>query len=262
MRLQNVPFFWRFKDVDPVALIATPVKSALHAPSRLKDKLVFVDVGASSGIQAKWLPYAASLVPVLFEPNPVEAAKLRNSLSRFDAKIIEAGLSDRPGPQRLNIGAYYGCTSVLEADNDFLSDYESASLYRSIRTVEIPCVRYDALVSAGDAPAPDFIKIDIEGYETVALRGFGDLLHNVLGIETEAWFYPAYKNQGLLHDLIDLLAPYGLRLRRIETVPAFDGDMVVANAFFTCTRSRYATLANNRRAKFDLMARVLKLPPR
>ena len=262
MRLQKVPFFWRFKDVDPIALLTTPVKSALHTPVRLSDKLVLVDVGASSGIQPKWLPYAASLLPVMFEPNPAEAAKLRGSLSRYDARVIEAGLSDHPGPQHLHIGAYYGCTSVLEADETFLCEYESANLYRSSRTVEVPCVRYDDLVSAGDAPAPDVIKIDIEGYETVALRGFGDLLHNVLGIETEAWFYPAYKEQGLLHDLIDLLAPYGLRLRRIETVPAFDGDMVVANAFFTCTRSRYAELADNRRAKFDLMAKVLKLPPR
>ena len=262
MRLQNVPFFWRFKDVDPVALIATPLKSALHAPARLDDKLVLVDVGASSGIQGKWLPYVASLLPVLFEPNPEEAAKLRRSLGRFGARIIEAGLSDRPGPQPLHIGAYYGCTSVLEANTGFLEEYDSARLYASNRSVEVPCVRYDDLVSTGDAPAPDVIKIDIEGYESVALKGFGDLLHDVLGIETEAWFYPAYKNQGLLHDLIDMLAPYGLRLRRVESVPAFDGDMVVANAFFSCTRARYAELSESRRAKFDLMSRVMRLSPR
>ncbi len=230
---------------------------------RLANPIVLVDVGASAGIQAKWLRYRHSIAPVLLEPNPAEAAALRATLAGFaGSHVIEQGLSNRNGPHTLHVAEYFGCTSMLEANMEFLGDYRIAGLYRSERTVEVTCSRYDSLVANGQAPRPDVIKIDIEGFESRALEGFGDLLHDVLGIETEAWFYPAFKDQALLPDLVRQLAPFGFRLRRIEPVPGFEGDLVCVNAFFTQEQKRYRTLDAARRAKFDLMSRVWRLSGR
>lgn len=227
---------------------------------RLSDPVVLIDVGASKGIQSKWLRYRRSLAPVLLEPNPAEAAALRATLTGFArSHVIEQGLSDRNGPHTLHIADYFGCTSMLDADLDFLGDYDLAGLYRSQRDVQVECSRYDGLFASGDAPRPDVIKIDIEGFESRALEGFGDLLHDVLGIETEAWFYPAFKGQALLPDLVRQLGAFGLRLRRIERVPGFRGDLVCVNAFFTQEQKRYHTLAATQRAKFDLMSKVWRL---
>jgi len=239
------------------------LRARLPTTTRLTDPIVLVDVGASCGLQKKWTRYRHSIVPVLFEPNPTEASALRATLAGFaQSHVIEQGLSDRDGPHTLHVAEYFGCTSMLEANMEFLGDYEIAGLYRSVRDLEVMCSRYDSLVAKGRAPRPDIIKVDIEGFESCALDGFGDLLHDVLGVETEAWFYPAFKGQALLPDLIRQLGQFGLRLRRIEPVPGFEGDLVCVNAFFTQEKTRYHTLDSTRRAKFDLMSRVWQLSRR
>ena len=231
--------------------------AALPSTVRLPESLVLVDVGASKGLQPKWQRYRRSLIPVLFEPNPDEAAALRATLSGYaHCHVLDQGLSDRAGPHRLNIARYFGCSSMLAPNAAFLQDYAIAGLYDPVRSVEVDCCRYDTLVAEGKAPIPDVIKVDIEGFESRALAGFGDLLSNVLGVETEAWFYQAFEGQALLHDLVALLGAHGMRLRRLEQVPGFEGDLVCVNAFFTITRSRCSALSAAQRAKFELMSRV------
>ena len=82
-------------------------------------------------------------------------------------------------------------------------------------------------------PAPDAVKIDVQGYEHEVLQGFGGLLQGCLGIELETHVYPVYQDQKLLGDLIALLEPYGFVLRRLSPVPSFDGDVVELDAWFT-----------------------------
>jgi FkbM family methyltransferase len=228
--------------------------------SQPQTKIVLVDVGASKGVQRKWLPYRRSITPVLFEPNPVEAEALRATLKGFStAYIIDRGLSDETGPKTLHIAEYFGCTSMMDANMDFLDNYSIGSYYRPKREIEVECVRYDELVSLGEAPQPDVVKIDIEGYESHALAGFGNLLHNVLGIETEAWLYPAFREQALLHDIVRQLSEFGFRLRRLETVPGFNDDLVCVNAFFTQQQQRVHEGNADRWAKFQIMSKVWKL---
>ena len=224
---------------------------------RLPEAITLVDVGASDGVQRKWARHKRDVRAVLFEPNPAQAAALRKGLGGYaGAVVVDTALSDREETHRLNIAKWYGCTSVLQANMSFLRDYAIAESYQSSEAIEISCMRYDALVAAGAAPRPDVIKIDIEGFESRALAGFGDLLHEVIGIETEAWFYPAYHGQALLHEIADQLATFDLRLRRLEPVPGFADDLVCVNAYFTPTRQRIQRFDTVTWAKYKLMSRV------
>ncbi len=78
--------------------------------------LRLVDVGGAGGVQPKWRAHAGQIFPILFEPNPVEAAKLRDSLKDTynHALVLETGLSNVIGPQDLNITRYWGCTSLRQ----------------------------------------------------------------------------------------------------------------------------------------------------
>ena len=115
------------------------------------------------------------------------------------------------------------------------------------------CHRYDALHEAGEVPAPEVIKLDVEGFEYEVLQGFGLLLENCLGIEVETWIYPVYQGTKLLGDIVSHLRSFGLMLRRFEPLDAFDHDLFVGNAFFTMSRQRVSQLDPVRRRKFDLL---------
>lgn len=223
------------------------------SPITLMTPLTLVDIGAAGGIQPKWRKHRRQTRPVMFEPNPVEAARLREAPN---AIVIENGLAAEAGAHTLNIAHWMGCSSMLNPDADTLAGYQIAPLYAAEQQVTVDCVRYDELYRTGKVPSPDAIKVDVEGYEYQVLSGFGDLLHGVLGIEAEAWFYPVFKGQKLLHDLVTMLAGYGLHLRRLEKVPGFEGDMVCVNAYFTRGKARRAELTPEQEPKFALLERV------
>ena len=234
------------------------LKSAYRAisPIALGTPLILVDIGAARGLQPKWRRYRRHTLPVMFEPNPAEAARLR---AAPDAIVVEHGLAAEAGTHTLNIAHWFGCSSMLDADPETLTGSKIADLYKTEQQVMIDCKRYDELYREGKVPAPDAIKVDVEGYEYQVLLGFGELLHGVLGIEAEAWFYPVFKGQKLLHDLVAMLAVYDLRLRRLEKVPGFEGDMVCVNAFFMRGKARHPDLTLEQQPKFDLLERVWAL---
>jgi FkbM family methyltransferase len=225
------------------------------------EKLCLVDVGGAGGIQQKWRNHAARISPVLFEPNPAEAAKLRAGLiADFGAGLVlEIGLSDISGTRPLNIARYFGCTSLLQPNPAVLSKYRIAPLFDITHTVPVACTRYDELYRNGEVPAPDAIKIDVQGFEYEVLQGFGTLLQNCLSIELETHIYPIYQEQKLLHHLVALLAPFGFVLRALHPVSSFDGDVVELDAWFTKDISAWNQFTPRQRQKFSLICEVCNL---
>lgn len=212
--------------IERAEVAVSPLPSMLAG-----DRLTFVDVGAHGGLQYKWWRHLEDLNVVFFEPSPESATHLR--MAWPEATLIEAGLLDREIRHPLHITRNTGCTSLLEPDTELLSRWKVAPIFDVMRTVEVKCERYDALHARGVAPVPDAMKIDVQGVEYEVLVGLGDLIHSLIGVELEAQFYPIYKDQKLLHEMVEYLAGYGLVLRRLEPEMNFDTDLVEVNAYFT-----------------------------
>jgi len=223
--------------------------------------LVLVDVGGAGGVQPKWLPFADRLCPVLFEPNPAEASKLRGILAGTfpHSLILETGLAETTGPQTLNLTRHFGCTSLLKPNQEFLAKYRIARHFRVIGTLEVACTRFDELYAQGEVPAPDAIKVDVQGYEYQVLRGFGDLLHRCIGIELETHVYPIYHGQKLLHEIIEFLAGFGFSLRRMHPKGNFDGDVVEIDVFFTKGMHAWAEFTPAQRTKYEMICQAWNL---
>ena len=218
------------------------------------DRLVLVDVGAAGGVDPVWAPLLPQLHCVLFEPNPEQASALSSRSYQYpSSQVVQAALSDRDEVRQLNVARLGGCSSLLEPDFEELARYAVAPCFEVVSTVAVSCRRYDSLPAA---PPPDMVKIDVQGLEYEVLVGFGQYLDTVLGVELESHFYPIYKGQKLISDLVSLLAGHGLRLRTLRPQSNFDRDYVEVNAYFT----REGALDEDRDRKRKLIHQVLNLP--
>lgn len=144
------------------------------------DEVVW-DVGANVGMYACFLlKRLTSGVVVCFEPEPSNEARLRANLAANGPerrwRTSRLALSDRSGPdclvsERREVGA----------GHHYLADGEGTENGKTEgERIRVDCRRGDEL--AGDAfPAPDVLKVDVQGAELDVLRGLGDALD---GVET------------------------------------------------------------------------------
>ena len=129
---------------------------------------VVFDVGAHRGF---FTLVASSLTGpegrvISFEPLPLNQRYLHQHLRLNHAgnvTVIEAAVSDTCGTARFHDGSEYNpkCISAhLATDGE----------------VEVKTVTLDSVIASGQAPAPDVLKIDVEGAEMLVLRGAQRLL--------------------------------------------------------------------------------------
>jgi FkbM family methyltransferase len=131
---------------------------------------VFYDIGANTGLYTLFASKRCTEGTVIaFEPYPPNVAMLKRDISRNGVEnvdVYELALSDSEGmmsfsqPEQPDVG--YGSASV-EADPS-----ESMS--------EIPTTTGDDLISKGKIPAPNVVKIDVEGAESLVMEGMEEAL--------------------------------------------------------------------------------------
>lgn len=166
----------------------------LHA---LDESDCFVDVGANVGSYTLLACAVAGARGVCFEPVPqtYERLVLNLAVNRLQDRVghFNQGLGDREGLLRF--------TTDENCMNHVLAPDETAE-----HVVEVPVVRLDAALSE----SPTMVKIDVEGFETMVLKGAQetlahDGLHSLL-IELngsgERYGYDEGK-------IVDLLAGFG-----------------------------------------------------
>ena len=220
--------------------------------------LNLIDVGGAGGLQGKWEARLGKVAPTIFEPNTAEADKIRDKYRGYEhINVVERGLFNVSGQRTLHLTHHWGCVSLRQPNFDFLAKYPISKQFQVVGEKTIDCYRYDELFAMGEVPKPDVIKIDVQGCEYEVLEGFGSLLDGCVGIELEAHFYPIYREQKLLHDLVGLLGSFGLTLMRLSPINHFEGDIVETDAFFLLSKEKVKT--PEEKAKRALVAEVYGL---
>jgi FkbM family methyltransferase len=190
-------------------------------------------VGAAEGIGPRYsLWVRKKLIQAAgFEADEQECKRLVARSRGVDYYPYALGNSD--GKQILYITAFPGCSSCLEPNMEVLSAYPVKEWFKVANKIEISVHRFDSLYESGKVLlAPDFLHIDVQGFEFEVLEGMGKYINNVTCIEIESHLKYLYKGQKLFSELKVHLENKGFFLRDIETQGVFEGEVLELNAFF------------------------------
>jgi FkbM family methyltransferase len=136
----------------------------------LRPGVVFWDVGACFGLHAVTAKLIAPELEVhAFEPNP-------HSHLRLTANAAANGVDVHAWPYALGDCGGEGTLHHMASGNVGMSTLTPWDESRYDKTLTVKVVTAKSLIAAGEAPLPNVIKIDVEGGESLALAGFGDLL--------------------------------------------------------------------------------------
>jgi FkbM family methyltransferase len=194
---------------------------------RVRPGDVCLDIGANVGVYvlqfAHWSKPTGRVVA--FEPNPVALAVLQKHV-RFNGleervQIVAAAAGASPGEAVLYAAGADGM-SRLETPNPALAD--------RARPMTVPVVTVDAYCAA-EGVVPDWLIIDVEGFELAVLAGARDIIGNrrkppnvILEMHPNAW---AWAN-ATRAQAESLIAELGLRAIPLtgQTDPFHDHGLV------------------------------------
>jgi FkbM family methyltransferase len=131
------------------------------------EKGTLLDIGANVGLVSLLLADKIQHA-VLFEPNPIAAARARENLAlnHLNYEVHELALSDQAGTVEIeNAGGVDSCNRTV------------VGFTTSVPTISVPRNTLDRFLAGHPHPVPvSAVKIDVEGHENSVLRGMSDLL--------------------------------------------------------------------------------------
>ncbi len=156
-------------------------------------------VGAHHGQEAE--DYARLQVPKVcwIEGNPDSMPKLCAHVSQFSRQnVIQALVTDKDGENKtLHVTNFEGMSSSIF---DFGTHSLHAPNYVFVEEKSLPTVTLDTLARQLNLD-PDFLCLDIQGAELLALKGAEKMLENIRYIFTEVSTDNVYKGGALMHEL-------------------------------------------------------------
>jgi FkbM family methyltransferase len=127
------------------------------------------------------------------------------------------------------------CSSCLKPNFKVLDQYHLEREFSVKRIAKIHTRRLDNLVREKISPTPDYLKIDVQGFEYNILKGAEKSLSaSILAIELETHLKQLYENQHTFFDIVRYLGELGFILCsfRPQSQKKFAGEIVEANCFF------------------------------
>lgn len=177
---------------------------------------VILDVGAADGGYARdmrELGYHGHFR--CFEPLQVSFEKL-SVWAETDHRITvyNCALSDSEGEQLIHIAGNLDSSSLREM---LPAHFEAAPQTRPSGTEKVSISRLDGLFDeCCSGFSRPFLKIDTQGTEMDVLKGAGDRLNQIIGLQVELSLVPLYSGQKLWIEVIDFLSQHGFSICSLE----------------------------------------------
>lgn len=150
-----------------------------------------------------------------FEPDDEQRKRIEQA-ARPGYRVLPQALG-RGGPAILHVTQFPGCSSLYEPDPaviDMFTGIGAGDIEGNFRVVSQRRIETHRLDDVPGCPAPDLLKIDVQGAELDVLAGAVHVLNSVSVIECEVEFLPLYKGQPLFGDVQVYLARLGFQLHK------------------------------------------------
>jgi FkbM family methyltransferase len=200
----------------------------VRAESEVK---VAYDIGAHKGA---WTTLAKAIWPAsrieAFEPLPDHATMFRARLGSDSLITVhEVALGSTEEVGELRVTNFSDSSSFLPITSRATDHYGLTS--HSIARVRV--VDLDGYVERLGLPSPDLIKIDVQGFELVALAGGIKTMGSASHVLAEVSFVPLYEGQALFEDVVAFMAAHGFSLEAFSVGTPLGQPIVQTDVLFS-----------------------------
>ncbi len=233
-------------NLDDYLKTPSPHQKALAKLFGPNEQLVIFDIGACEGEDSiryhRMFPNAKIYS---FEPLPKNIIRFKSNIKKYQAQNITLtveALSDNEGHATFFVSS--GQPEHIEASEDWDYGNKSSSLLPPEKTKEVhKWLKFKEEITVTTTTLAiiferfgidfvDFIHMDIQGAELMALTGAGAKISQVKSIWLEVEAKELYKDQPLQKEIEQFMTDHGFR-KVMDTVGEVAGDQLYVNkAFF------------------------------
>lgn len=149
-----------------------------------------------------------------FEPDPALAQTL---VSRFAGSplvhVVQAALGDAVGTAKFNINVSRPTNSLLPSAETLQPELKQ--LCQLVEQVEVEVTTIDEYCRANSIERVDIIKLDLQGYDYLALKGATATLVKAKVALVEVLFEEIYKGCHRFPDILNLMLDQGFKLHTL-----------------------------------------------
>lgn len=172
-----------------------------------------IDVGANVG---QFAVAAIKLFPDVqvhsFEPQPDCVARLREHVTKLSNVTVYAfALGEREDEVTFHINSHNHSSSILPLAAAHRASFPDA---REVGEISVKVTTLDKVFDHVELASPVMLKLDIQGYEAMALRGATQTLKRVDYVVLEASFKPMYEGEPTFVEMVKLMEKFGFALLR------------------------------------------------
>lgn len=203
-------------------LLVDPFDTRLVRTIHWLDVDTVIDGGANAGQFGQHLRrggFAGRILSV--EPLSEPFAELSRVSEADPGWQVERGaLSDEIGTVTINVAGNSVSSSILPM-LDAHSEAAPESKYVGVETV--PTTTIDSLVGRHQLdPARTMLKLDVQGYEGIALAGATECIKSFAAVQLELSFVPLYDGSWLAEETIDFMKTCGYELWMFDPAAMYD----------------------------------------
>ncbi len=177
-----------------------------------------LDVGANSGQYASELRQDGYRGPIWsYEPLSAAFAELNKAAASDGSwKAINSGCGARAGTAEIHIAGNSASSSLLPMLESHVANAPGAAYVSSERISN--CTLDDSVLPTLTLKDKVWLKIDTQGYEAEVIRGAGNLMRRVDGLECELSFVPLYGGQPLIDEMLGMIYQIGFQMVGVKPV--------------------------------------------